>query len=144
ITRTHRGYHSRSLTREDASPRLADVSASPPVGGLLGDHDRRRVVFARLTSRSTRPAGGCDSPCPSREADRGSVMLGPHDTRTREDRMSLNRRAFLGAGLAAAVLPGLIAPRRAQAATYRKRLTGADLDTASRWHVAGTDLGIPY
>jgi hypothetical protein len=29
-------------------------------------------------------------------------------------------------------------------ATWKKRLTGADLDTNSRWHVAGTDLGIPY
>lgn len=33
----------------------------------------------------------------------------------------------------------------AQAASvYKKRLTGADLDTNSRWKVAGTDLGIPY
>ena len=58
--------------------------------------------------------------------------------------MSLNRRAFLGAGLAAVVVPDIIAPRLAQAATFKKRLTGADLDTASRWQVAGTDLGIPY
>jgi hypothetical protein len=29
-------------------------------------------------------------------------------------------------------------------ARFKKRLTGADLDTNSRWHVAGTDLGIPY
>ncbi len=29
-------------------------------------------------------------------------------------------------------------------AKFRKRLTGADLDTAQRWRVAGTDLGIPY
>ena len=28
--------------------------------------------------------------------------------------------------------------------TFKKRLTGADLDTSSRWKVAGTDLGIPY
>ncbi|KFY08822.1 hypothetical protein V492_05868 [Pseudogymnoascus sp. VKM F-4246] len=27
---------------------------------------------------------------------------------------------------------------------YKKRLTGADLDTSQRWSVAGTDLGIPY
>ncbi|GAB3960468.1 hypothetical protein GCM10027614_82430 [Micromonospora vulcania] len=27
---------------------------------------------------------------------------------------------------------------------WKKRLTGADLDTNSRWRVAGTDLGIPY
>ncbi|HVH47048.1 MAG TPA: DUF4185 domain-containing protein [Labilithrix sp.] len=29
-------------------------------------------------------------------------------------------------------------------ASWRKRLTGADLDTNHRWQVAGTDLGIPY
>ena len=29
-------------------------------------------------------------------------------------------------------------------AQFVKRLTGADLDTARRWRVAGTDLGIPY
>ncbi|MFN8492704.1 MAG: DUF4185 domain-containing protein [Caldilineaceae bacterium] len=29
-------------------------------------------------------------------------------------------------------------------ATFVKRLTGADLDTARRWNVGGTDLGIPY
>jgi hypothetical protein len=29
-------------------------------------------------------------------------------------------------------------------ATLKKRLTGADLDTNRRWHVGGTDLGIPY
>src|ERR1043165_414133 len=61
--------------------------------------------------------------------------------------MTLDRRAFLGrmaaAGLAAAV-PSLVLPRQAQAATWKKRLTGADLDTNSRWQVAGTDLGIPY
>ncbi|KAL2004750.1 hypothetical protein VTN00DRAFT_3278 [Thermoascus crustaceus] len=28
--------------------------------------------------------------------------------------------------------------------TYKKRLTGEDLDTGHRWGVAGTDLGIPY
>jgi hypothetical protein len=61
--------------------------------------------------------------------------------------MTLNRRAFLGrmaaAGVAAAV-PSLLSPGQAQAATWKKRLTGADLDTNSRWQVAGTDLGIPY
>lgn len=61
--------------------------------------------------------------------------------------MTLNRRAFLGrmaaAGVAAAV-PSLLLPGQAQAATWKKRLTGADLDTNSRWQVAGTDLGIPY
>jgi hypothetical protein len=30
------------------------------------------------------------------------------------------------------------------AATFKKRVTGADLDTSARWRVAGTDLGIPY
>lgn len=30
------------------------------------------------------------------------------------------------------------------AASYKKRITGADLDTNYRWQVAGTDLGIPY
>ena len=29
-------------------------------------------------------------------------------------------------------------------ANFKKRLTGADLDTNSRWQIAGTDLGIPY
>lgn len=29
-------------------------------------------------------------------------------------------------------------------AREKKRLTGVDLDTNRRWHVAGTDLGIPY
>ena len=29
-------------------------------------------------------------------------------------------------------------------AIWKKRLTGADLDTNHRWKVAGTDLGIPY
>lgn len=29
-------------------------------------------------------------------------------------------------------------------ARWKKRLTGADRDTSRRWHVAGTDLGIPY
>jgi hypothetical protein len=30
------------------------------------------------------------------------------------------------------------------AASFRKRLTGADLDTSRRWQVAGTGLGIPF
>jgi len=30
------------------------------------------------------------------------------------------------------------------AASFKKRITGGDLDTARRWNVAGTDLGIPY
>ncbi|MEV8377385.1 DUF4185 domain-containing protein [Kribbella sp. NPDC056861] len=60
----------------------------------------------------------------------------------------MKRRTFIGsvaaAGVGAAVVPGLIAPTGAEAATWRKRVTGADLDTNSRWQVAGTDLGIPY
>lgn len=60
----------------------------------------------------------------------------------------MKRRTFLGsiaaAGAGAAVVPGLIAPAAAEAATWKKRVTGADLDTNSRWQVAGTDLGIPY
>ena len=59
----------------------------------------------------------------------------------------MKRRTWLGtmagAGLAAMGIDAA-APRVAQAATFRKRLTGADLDTAFRWRVAGTDLGIPY
>ncbi|HET9773250.1 MAG TPA: DUF4185 domain-containing protein [Acidimicrobiia bacterium] len=69
--------------------------------------------------------------------------------------MTLDRRAFLGrtgrtvlGGAAAALLGDLALPAhllpRAGAATWRKRLTGADLDTFHRWRVAGTDLGIPY
>lgn len=62
-----------------------------------------------------------------------------------------SRRTFLrtAAGGATAVALGVAgvgvnaAPARAQS-TFRKRLTGADLDTARRWNVAGTDLGIPY
>lgn len=61
--------------------------------------------------------------------------------------MTITRRGFLGkaavGGLAVAVAPALGASR-ADAAAWKKRLTGADLDTNSRWHVAGTDLGIPY
>jgi hypothetical protein len=57
-----------------------------------------------------------------------------------------DRRTFLRgaavAGLAAAPLLG--SAGTASAATWSKRLTGADLDTNSRWQVAGTDLGIPY
>ncbi|NEA33267.1 DUF4185 domain-containing protein [Streptomyces sp. SID13031] len=60
----------------------------------------------------------------------------------------MKRRTVLGsiaaAGVGATVVPGLIAPATAQAATWKKRVTGADLDTNSRWQVAGTDLGIPY
>ena len=59
------------------------------------------------------------------------------------DRRSLLRHATL-TGVAAAIVPALAVPGPAQAATWRKRLTGADLDTNSRWRVAGTDLGIPY
>ena len=64
--------------------------------------------------------------------------------------MGVRRRSLLGR---AAAMGGRRARRRrrgpahaapAQAATWKKRLTGADLDTNSRWQVAGTDLGIPY
>jgi len=66
--------------------------------------------------------------------------------------VTLSRRALLGGavmgGLAAAVAPAALGPESllspADAATWRKRLTGADLDTFSRWQVAGADLGIPY
>ena len=62
--------------------------------------------------------------------------------------MALDRRAFLGrvaaVATASAVAPALTLPSPAQAAIWKKRLTGADLDTNSRWQVAGTDLGIPY
>jgi hypothetical protein len=60
--------------------------------------------------------------------------------------MTLTRRRLLGA----AALGGLaaLAPTGRAAglplAGFKKRLTGADLDTARRWQVAGTDLGIPY
>ncbi|MFX0595290.1 DUF4185 domain-containing protein [Melissospora conviva] len=59
----------------------------------------------------------------------------------------ITRRSLLGtmaaAGVAAVGAP-ILAPGTAHAATWRKRLTGADLDTNHRWQVAGTDLGIPY
>ncbi|GAA2709602.1 hypothetical protein GCM10010429_24260 [Micromonospora olivasterospora] len=62
--------------------------------------------------------------------------------------MALDRRGFLGrvaaAGVATATASTLALPGEARAATWRKRLTGADLETNSRWQVAGTDLGIPY
>lgn len=65
---------------------------------------------------------------------------------------AMNRRAFLGktlvGGTVAVAGSGLVLPNsllpQAGAATLKKRLTGADLDTNSRWQVAGTDLGIPY
>lgn len=47
--------------------------------------------------------------------------------------------ALLPAGLASGVAPAGIVP-----AVFKKRITGADLDTARRWQVAGTDLGVPY
>jgi len=61
----------------------------------------------------------------------------------------MRRRTFLGASAATGLAVGLtgaatlVAPS-ASAATWTKRLTGADLDTAQRWQVGGTDLGIPY
>lgn len=63
------------------------------------------------------------------------------------DACKFDRRTLLSRGLllgAAATLPQLTLIGDAQAATWRKRLTGADLYTARRWQVAGTDLGIPY
>ncbi len=62
--------------------------------------------------------------------------------------MTLRRRHFLGAaalgGLSTMVGLGRAEASRLAPAVWKKRLTGADLDTASRWQVAGTDLGIPY
>lgn len=58
----------------------------------------------------------------------------------------LKKAAVGGAAVAAAPLlkvPGFGA-QEAGAATFKKRITGADMYTASRWGVAGTDLGIPY
>ncbi|WP_018588063.1 DUF4185 domain-containing protein [Salinispora arenicola] len=61
--------------------------------------------------------------------------------------MAINRRTLLGrvavvgTGIAAG---GMLAPDAARAAFWKKRLTGADLDTNRRWQIAGTDLGIPY
>ncbi len=57
--------------------------------------------------------------------------------------MVLSRRAFIGTAAVTGLAAGLL-PATADAATWRKRLTGADLDTNHRWRVAGTDLGIPY
>ena len=62
--------------------------------------------------------------------------------------MALTRRRLLGAaalgGLAAMAGTGQADASWLVPAVFKKRLTGADLDTASRWQVAGTDLGIPY
>ncbi|HEY0636826.1 MAG TPA: DUF4185 domain-containing protein [Pseudonocardiaceae bacterium] len=59
--------------------------------------------------------------------------------------MTLRRRTLLGAaGLSVAAAAVGLPAGTAAAATWRKRLTGADLDTNRRWRVAGTDLGIPY
>ena len=65
----------------------------------------------------------------------------------------VDRRGFGKIAAGSAVLAGasLVAPvgpvPQASAfglATSKKRLTGADMYTASNWRVAGTDLGIPY
>ena len=64
----------------------------------------------------------------------------------------LNRRSFGRAVLGSATLAGAsslipgIAPETSALALAipRKRLTGADMYTATNWRVAGTDLGIPY
>ncbi|MEW1590353.1 hypothetical protein AB0283_33455, partial [Micromonospora vinacea] len=65
--------------------------------------------------------------------------------------MGMARRSFLGrtaaigvASATGAVGAVLATAAPARAAVWKKRLTGADLDTSSRWRVAGTDLGIPY
>ncbi len=65
----------------------------------------------------------------------------------KSDRRSFLKKAALGGAVAASApllkVPGFGA-ETAEAATWKKRLTGADMYTASRWRVAGTDLGIPY
>ncbi len=60
--------------------------------------------------------------------------------------MHFDRRTFLKAtaSAGAATLAPALLPSTAEAAIWKKRLTGADLDTNHRWRVAGTDLGIPY
>ncbi|SCG52348.1 Tat (twin-arginine translocation) pathway signal sequence [Micromonospora echinaurantiaca] len=73
-------------------------------------------------------------------------ILRPSDARLTTT-MTINRRTLLGrvAMVGAATATGaLLAPGPARAASWKKRLTGADLDTYHRWRVAGTDLGIPY
>lgn len=66
----------------------------------------------------------------------------------------MKRRQFLGGVLASAAATA-IAPHLASAApwqfpfgggtaTWKQRLTGADMPTNSRWKIAGTDLAIPY
>ena len=49
-------------------------------------------------------------------------------------------------GAAAVAAPSGLVPTAAAAgnATFKKRLTGADIYTATNWEVAGTDLAIPY
>ena len=42
------------------------------------------------------------------------------------------------------LVSALSLPAACDRAKLKKRLTGADLDTNTRWNVAGTDLGIPY
>ncbi|MFF4880810.1 DUF4185 domain-containing protein [Micromonospora sp. NPDC000668] len=63
----------------------------------------------------------------------------------------MRRRSFIGRVAAVGAVGALggagavlTTAGPAQAAVWKKRLTGADLDTNSRWRVAGTDLGIPY
>lgn len=71
----------------------------------------------------------------------GSDFQGP-----RTSRRTFLRTAAGGATVVALGVAGVgvsATPARAHA-TFRKRLTGADLEVARRWHVAGTDLGIPY
>ena len=66
--------------------------------------------------------------------------------------MSLSRRHFGRAVLGSAALAGAVtlAPSGQSkavaqgAATFKRRLTGADMYPAHNWRVGGTDLGIPY
>ncbi|GIU84043.1 MAG: hypothetical protein KatS3mg008_0818 [Acidimicrobiales bacterium] len=60
---------------------------------------------------------------------------------------AMTRRTFLAtmaAAAGAAATACLPVPPLSGASTWKKRLTGADMDTFRRWQVAGTDLGIPY
>jgi hypothetical protein len=62
------------------------------------------------------------------------------------------RRQFLKASagfLTGGIITGIVSHpteilAQSSRAIWKKRLTGADLDTNHRWKVAGTDLGIPY
>lgn len=68
-------------------------------------------------------------------------MLGGcgEDRPTTPDRSSDTARR---AGRSETTQPG--PPPGPRPAALKQRLTGIDMDTSRRWHVAGTDLGIPY